>query len=319
MSIESADIVLDEVAGHYVKTLAPMSQHGLPTYEVTLGSGAVVRMKAWPLSHSLAMVQSGGAGTDRDQFKELLDVCLDDVVDPGPYRFDKWDWDQVLFSDWDPAILAARIATHGPDLVIEQSCPNNNPKLKPKDRCSGTLQMANGPQTGSGFSIDLDRLLRNDVWAVPKVTREALSRGENRFTIKWADISVTFACMTGSMFKRFEAGIKQDKKLADDAVTWSLVTRILDLNGRTAKPDISKALRDPTLSASFAGVFKLMDNWDGGIEDTLHVFCPSCGWQDKEYRLPFVRVTSFWAPETGPLSEETVVPTRTRVRDMNRT
>ena len=262
----------------FVQNLPPIAGGAsLPSYEVTLGSGAVVEMSAWPLGHSLKEVQSGGTRVSR--IKRLLKRCLVRVIDPGPYQFDSqsWDWNQVLFSDWDAAIMAARIATFGPLLEVSQPCPNNNPSLRDQ-RCSGHLNMAGDDSGADGFAIDLDRILKNDVFEIPDETAEALRRGENRFEINWNGINVKFLVPTGQTWKQIEAGLK-DPRRKKDAASWVLACRIIELEGRTAKNDIMKALKDPALPAGFAEVLRKMDKCDSAesiLEYWIRVFDCTC-------------------------------------------
>lgn len=289
-----------------------MGANSLPTYTTTLPSLAKITMRAWSLGYNLSEVQSGGSD-DAKVMLRLLSHCLHSVEDPGPYHLDengKLDWRQAISSDWDAALIAARIAACGPVLEIEQPCPLHTAELDP---CSGTLVSPTGGDYDAAVGFDLEAALRN-VWVVPDETLEALSRGENRFTTTWEGHELVFQVPTGETLLRITEGFRDRRwgKTASRKRAWTMACQIIELDGMKTRREIVDALLSDEYGVDLLAVFQRIQAWNGEVPNQVEVVCNSCGWRPKDglLTIPFFLREEFWTPNI-----KITVPTRRRLSD----
>jgi hypothetical protein len=295
---------------------------GVKTYVVTLPSGAVAEMRGWSLGFNLSEV--GKRGSEISRLVGLLNRCLVKVHDPGPYTLtdsNRLEWMDVAECDINSALIAARIATHGPDLVIKQRCPNHVSSGGRRDvdtGCAGYIvpieDVGNSDQID--FRIQLDNVLENHQFVMPPETVDGLKRGENRFRTELDGIEIEFAVPTGRILT--EASKKSGGKGGDTqakTLAWSIACQLHSLDGIVGREAVFQALLSDRFPPGLIHAFGALKFWTGGIDSEVVVACNACGWmpdnEDGAMDLPFAAQPQFFA---GPEKRLKNQPTRQKRR-----
>lgn len=254
----------------------------MASYTIELCSGARVEMGHWSMRWCDSIVRSSLGPVESET--AVLDESLVRVIEPGPYRLrdGRLDWADVLVTDRTVALVAARIATHGPRFPLGRlPCPGQ--------KCRGRLQT---PGTKAGILapdvvVDLDAVLRDCVIDLPEESRSRLASGENRFLTTFEGTELEFALPTGASAAAAAEYVADDP---DAKMTRAVVARILQFGGLTDRNDIERAISSG--SAGILGLLSEMDDADGGIDDEIHLECSKCG-RAEVVQIPFGDA-AFW-------------------------
>jgi hypothetical protein len=257
-------------------------------YEVELPSGAKIVFKNWSLKWANEQVRSKIKPTKRVGM--LLSECTESIIDPGIYASaitsdGKLDWGRVLTCDRDVALIAIRIATHGQYLPIQQKCGLNE--------CTGLLETVGyvREQFDDALpSLNLDRLLTEDIYMVPEEVIDNLRQGINRFSVKFGGHDIEFKLMTGNDADWAEEFVKSDPA---HSVTRMIASRIVRFDQYTHVTDIEQALHRS--SGSLTSLINVMAKYDGGIEDEVEMECPKC-LRTAVMQIPLLDGQAFWDP-----------------------
>lgn len=207
------------------------------------------------------------------QFDNMLASVTESVEDTGPYQLNdktgKLDWGDVLVGDRMYAQIQLRAATFGSEYSFGH-------------RCSSCRESYN-------WVIDL---LDLPVKTMEPEDLETFVNG-NRFNITMdTGFSYTFQLLTGKTSRKAAEMVKGQPQ---SRITASLGARILELRDPDGSEVLAKRqhLENLELSDMYA-LLEAMDAHDCGVETTIDVECPHCGYMEG-VEIPFDR-KEFWVP-----------------------
>lgn len=186
-------------------------------------------------------------GTFLDQ---LLNSCVEKVLDPGPYKLREdglLNWDDVLSGDRTFLIIQIRVATFGNELEFSAVCV---------EKC----------QKKSGYSVDVTALPAKNLTPDDLAAFAAGNRLTAKFPGTGAD--VVFRLSTGADEKRV---LRQTSK-QDDAVLNMLIQRIYSIEGVER---VKTYLEEASLGDIMA-LAKNMNKRDCGVDNAIALPCPDC-------------------------------------------
>lgn len=184
----------------------------------------------------------------------LFDACVEQVVDPGPYKLaddGALKWDDVLVGDRVHLTIAIRVATFGAALGFPLTCA----KCEKKDE----------------YDVDLTAL---PVKKLSVDDRDAFSKG-NELVAKFPGTGarVLFRLGTGAD----EKWILRNSDDMDDAVINMLIRRINSIDG----VDRVKTFMEEASLGDIMALTKAMNERDCGVETDIDVGCSKCGFKNR--------------------------------------
>lgn len=234
----------------------------MPEADVKCPSGMTGRVRGlkgreFRLLGNRKEIRSGAA------FDKILAACWLGVDESGPYDTEKGgmpDWDKVLVADRFYLLIQMRVATF------------------PGEPYSFGLSCADADRCGKKFEWDLpmEKLTADPV---PKEVLRRMASGKP-LTIEIAGRVVTYALPTGATEKKASKYIKRD----ETDMVGILTTRMVDVKGLEKKE--WDAWMDDLEFADLRDFLTALDENDGGVDTTIEVYCPHCGF-DWEIDLPF--------------------------------
>jgi len=242
----------------------------MPQIDITLPSGARGRIRGLKGREVNLFANRENARRNKTALEILNNVWLE-THDSGPLYKDKINWSEAPLCDRFVALFKARIASFGADYTF-------------KHQCSGC---------GKRYEWTED-LEKREVRPMPAESIETFAAG-NRFRTSVRDSegnvrAVTFQLLT----PKLEEKINTAQAVAPrEKATVGLAQRIVAVQGvEDGKAAIKQFIEDIDAGAMF-DLVDAMDEVDGGIDTTITVECPHCGWEE-EMELPLEE--EFWKP-----------------------
>lgn len=215
-------------------------------------------------------------------FDTVLGAITRRVEDAGPYRFlssvggpTRVDWSRVLVCDRFYTLVAARLATYGPEYLFPVQCV----------ACEHP------------FEWELD--IENDipVYDLPEASREKIAAGENRFEAEADGRTITFRLLDGKAER--DAG-QRLIEMKGEIVTRSIAARILSVEGIKGKGRFFRDRVNEWLETvdndELVELLAKMEAVDGGFETDHEIQCPKCD-RIFEVNIPF-EGAPFWMPRS---------------------
>jgi len=244
----------------------------MPQIEVTLPSGAKGTVRGLK-GREINLFANRSSARRSKTSQQILDNVWIATADGGVlYADGQVDFKVAPQCDRFTALFQARIATFGPEYTFKHKCSDCGKRYE--------------------WTEDLDQ---RPIKPLPEASIDAFKNG-NRFTTEVVDPEGTVRTVVFQLLTpKIEAKIDQVQGLAPrEKATASLAQRIVSIEGlENGKGPIKRFLEDLDAGAMF-DLIDAMDEVDGGIETSIEIECPHCGWEE-ELELPLE--DGFWSPQ----------------------
>lgn len=247
--------------------------------EVLCPSGLRIAVRGMKIkeANALADNQAIRRGTGMDT---LLDSCVVDILDRGPYPADtvgeRAVWSKILVGDRFGALMGIRVQTYGPEYAFRVQCT--------EARCGETFD----------WTVDLEKDL---AWKAYDPLALQSFFANKTFPFELPDGKAAELRFLVGEDERAMSKTRKDKQLST-----ALASRIVTITAPNFHAnDRVRYIEDLDLSEAREIIAKL-DDYDGGIETEVRVACTECG-REQDVQLPFDK--GFWMPEKSKAAQST--------------
>lgn len=215
--------------------------------EVTCPSGAKLRIRGMK-GKELRLFQDKKGARDGATLDRILDACVEEVLDPGPYKLDenaRLSWNDVLLGDEFFVFVEIRRATFGDEYSFKVKCPDCGYRFEWMINL-GDLPIKKLSDAAAG-AMRAGRLLETSLTDGRRVCFRLSTGKDEREVLKL--------------------------KTSENPMVSMLANVIESIGDERDKTKIRRELEEAPLG-DLMTIRKLFDKSDCGVETTIEIKCP---------------------------------------------